>query len=88
MHALWGTPQHLSAVGAAQGPGTQMLQALFDGTNRLSAYAFTTVKRRRSTCVPGGMDLLADELHPAKHQSLDGGVELGNRFGALTPGGR
>ena len=33
--------------------------------------------------VSGGMDLPTDELHPAKHHSLDRKIELGNRYGAL-----
>ena len=92
-HALWGLPHQLSLVGAMPGPGTQMLQALFDGPCRMSAHAVNAVKKvnfaeagalPQLSGVSGGMDLPTDELHLAKHHGLDCRIELGNRYGAFT----
>ena len=72
-----------------------MLQALFDGPSRLSAYAIKAIKKLKKVHfaeagalpqllgVSGGMDLPTDEPHPAKHHSLDRKIELVNRYGVL-----
>ena len=59
--ALCGTPFQLSAVTSAPSPGVNVLQSLFEGPQRMSAYTFATVKRRGGAGVQGGMMLLADE---------------------------